>query len=286
MRYVELKHKGQTITEKWRIEEILLENKFNWVLDAEIENARIEIFEKGETKYFVWNSGTWYNGDWYFGVWRDGEWKYGTWRNGVWRNGKWKNGTFKSGIIYKGIFIKGKIESGEIRGGQFIDIEIAEGVTELTEEETIKTQIAVAQVPQTQPQAQPVQPVQPTSGQTQVQPAQVQAQPPVSGQTQEPTTQTQAQPVQQQKESKNNITIMKKNRLSGFIQFVNESTGDLQETFVKIKGEFSTVDIKQEPGIIIIEAPSEATIDNIKKQYGGEVINKNGVYYLHIKDKK
>lgn len=131
LRYSELKYNGQTYTEQWKIDEILIKNKFNWMVNAEIKNARLEIFENT----LVWNAGIWYNGSWYFGVWRDGEWRYGTWQNGVWYNGVWRDGTFKSGIIYKGKFFKGKIESGEIRGGQFISIEIDPKVVEYTEDE-------------------------------------------------------------------------------------------------------------------------------------------------------
>lgn len=130
-RYSELKYDGQTYEEQWKIDEILIKNKFNWMVNSEIKNARLEIFNDT----LVWNGGTWYAGEWYFGVWRDGLWKSGTWENGVWYNGKWENGTFKSGIIFKGIFFKGKIEGGEIRGGDFINVEISPNVKEYTEEE-------------------------------------------------------------------------------------------------------------------------------------------------------
>lgn len=133
LRYSELKYNGETYTEQWKIDEILIKNKFNWMVNAEIKNARLEIFNTT----LVWNGGIWYNGDWYFGVWRDGEWRYGTWQNGVFYNGTWKNGTFKSGIIYNGHFFKGKILGGEIRGGQFIDVEISEGVIEYNNDEII-----------------------------------------------------------------------------------------------------------------------------------------------------
>ena len=79
-RYSELKYDGKIYTAQWQIDEILIKNKFNWMIDAEIKNARLEISQDT----LVWNAGIWYNGDWYFGVWRDGEWKYGTWQNGVW----------------------------------------------------------------------------------------------------------------------------------------------------------------------------------------------------------
>lgn len=131
LRYSELKYNGETYTEQWKIDEILIKNKFNWMVNAEIKNARLEIFQDT----LVWNAGIWYNGDWYFGVWRDGEWRYGTWQNGVFYNGVWRNGTFKSGIIYNGKFFRGKMISGEIRGGQFVDFEISPEVAEYTSDE-------------------------------------------------------------------------------------------------------------------------------------------------------
>ena len=131
LRYLELKIDGEIYTEQWKIDEILIKHKFNWMVNAEIKNARLEIFENT----LVWNAGIWYNGSWYFGVWRDGEWRYGIWQNGVWYNGSWKNGTFKSGIIYAGKFHNGKIESGEIRGGTFINVEIDPKVVEYTGDE-------------------------------------------------------------------------------------------------------------------------------------------------------
>jgi len=160
LRYSELKYNGEIFTEQWKIDEILIDNKFNWMVNAEIKNARLEIFQNT----LVWNAGIWYNGDWYFGVWRDGEWRYGNWQNGVWYNGVWRNGTFKSGIIYKGNFFKGKIDGGEIRGGNFIDVEISPNVVEYTGEEyqvkkqeeqsQSNTQVVTAQA-QPNTQAQP-----------------------------------------------------------------------------------------------------------------------------------
>ena len=130
-RYSELKIDGQTYTEQWKIDEVLIKNKFNWMVNAEIKNARLEIFQDT----LVWNGGTWYNGDWYFGVWRNGEWRYGNWQNGVWYNGSWINGAFNSGIIFNGKFHKGKILGGEIRGGFFFNVEISPAVVELTSDE-------------------------------------------------------------------------------------------------------------------------------------------------------
>lgn len=186
-RYSELKYDGQIYTEQWKIDEVLIKNKFNWMVNAEIKNARLEIFQDT----LVWNAGIWYNGDWYFGVWRDGEWRYGTWQNGVWYNGVWKDGTFKSGIIYRGKFFKGKITGGEIRGGQFIDIQIDPKVTEYTGDEyQVKKETE-------EKQAQPQEPIE------QTQPGQVKV--------------TSTKPVSQQP------MIQAESRIKNFDSFLNEN---------------------------------------------------------------
>jgi len=124
-RYKELKIDGKIYIEQYKIDEILIENNFNWFLNCEIENVRIEILYDT----LIFNSGVFFNGTWYYGVFRDGEWKSGTWENGVWYNGTWRNGTYKSGIIFNGKFFNGIIESGIIRGGNFYDIKINSNVT-------------------------------------------------------------------------------------------------------------------------------------------------------------
>lgn len=111
MRYKELIYQGKTYTEKYQIDEILSKHKFLWLLDAEIENARMEILKDT----LVWNGGIWYNGTWKYGVFRGGEWRFGVWENGVWFNGNWWDGTFKSGLIFNGTFYKGQFISGEAK---------------------------------------------------------------------------------------------------------------------------------------------------------------------------
>lgn len=123
-RYKELKYQDKIFTETYKINEILIENDFQWFLDCEIENARIEITKNT----LVFNSGVFFNGTWVYGVFRDGQWKYGTWEGGVWYNGTWYNGIYKNGLIFNGRFLNGKIEGGEIRGGEFFDIVIGEDV--------------------------------------------------------------------------------------------------------------------------------------------------------------
>jgi hypothetical protein len=134
MRYKNIIFNGKTYTEQFKIDDILISEGFNWLLDAEIENASLEIFNKT----LVWNNGLWYNGTWEYGVFRNGEWRYGVWKGGVWYNGTWKNGRFETGLIFDGTFINGIILGQEIRGGKFINVDISDQVkrTDLKEENT------------------------------------------------------------------------------------------------------------------------------------------------------
>lgn len=266
LRYSELKFDGLVYTEQWKIDEILIKNKFNWLVSAEIKNARLEIFEGT----LVWNGGIWYNGNWYFGVWRDGEWRYGTWENGVFYNGVWRNGTFKSGIIFNGKFFKGKIEGGEIRGGQFIDVEIDPKVIEFTGDETQDKQR------QAQAQAQP----QVAQAQPQPNPDKVVFH---STQSTEPFT---TQPkIQQEK-----ITYDMKN-IKKFNDFSNESVGELEDSFVDINIDQTELEVtdkksgklQQKVGIEIIENPSKTDEYNTKMRKGGETVaSKDSEKTLHF----
>ena len=125
-RYKELKYRGKVITEPFKIDKILIDNEFNWLLDAEIQNARIEIYK---------NTLTWSNGVWYYGVWRDGFWLYGTLKNGVWYNGHWEDGKFLTGLIFNGRFVRGEILGGEIKNGEFLKCTIGKKVKRNTMEE-------------------------------------------------------------------------------------------------------------------------------------------------------
>ena len=272
LRYSELKYNGQIYTEQWKIDEILIQNKFNWMVNAEIKNARLEIFQDT----LVFNAGIWYNGDWYFGVWRDGEWKYGTGQNGVWYNGSWKDGTFKSGIIYKGIFFKGKIESGEIRGGQFIDMVIDPKIVEYTTDEyQVKKEEQQKKLQATFPKKQDLPPV--SSDQVKVR-----STPPAN---QQPV----AQPSIQQ-EKKKEYKNMKK--IKSFNKFVQESVGELEDSFVSVnidETDLETSDrpnlgkLKQKTGTSIIETPSKTDAYNAKMRLGGEVIqDPNSEKQIHI----
>ena len=129
MRYKEFKEEGKLITEDFKINEVLAKHKMHWVLNAELEDARLGIFKNT----LVFNSGTWYNGIFEYGVFRNGHWKFGEFVNGVWYNGIWYNGLFKSGLIFEGKFLLGQILSGEVKGSaQFVDCEISPNVKILT----------------------------------------------------------------------------------------------------------------------------------------------------------
>lgn len=121
MRYKELKYDGKIYTKKYEIDEILIKNGFNWFIDAEVENVRIEIMK--ET--LILNAGIWYNGVWEYGVIRDVDWRAGTFKNGVIYNGTFKKITVEKGIIFNGKFLKGEILFADIRGGDFIDVNIS-----------------------------------------------------------------------------------------------------------------------------------------------------------------
>jgi len=149
-RYVELKYEGKTYTQKYEIDEILLNNDLNWFLDAEIENARIEIMK--ET--LIFNGGIWYNGVWEYGVIRDIDWRAGTFVNGVIYNGVFKRITVEKGIVFDGTFIRGDVLFADIRGGEFKDVNISNNVNQTQVGETEETEEFQVQEEPTQPQPQ------------------------------------------------------------------------------------------------------------------------------------
>lgn len=111
MKYKELIYEGNTYTEQYEIEEILVKENMVWFIDAETENARIEILKN----VLIFNGGIWYNGTWKFGATRGGEFKYVKWENGVWYSGTWYDGVFENGIIFSGKFFQGSFMNGKIR---------------------------------------------------------------------------------------------------------------------------------------------------------------------------
>ena len=97
MRFNELVYKDKKITNQNTILGILEKNQFHWLIDSEIENAKIEI----RNNTLIWHDGSYYSGNWYYGIFKGGEF-YGTFENGILEGG-----------IFKGEFISG-IKSGKI----------------------------------------------------------------------------------------------------------------------------------------------------------------------------
>lgn len=95
MRYTELVIDGKSFKSQNEILKQLLLKKFYWLLDSEIENAKIEI--KNDT--LIWHSGDFYSGDWGYGIFKSGNF-YGNFINGIFENGNFK-GKWQSGINLK-----------------------------------------------------------------------------------------------------------------------------------------------------------------------------------------
>jgi len=92
MRFLELVHGDSKITNARHITEILEQKKFHWLIDSEVESAKIEI--KNNT--LIWHSGIFYSGYWHYGIFKGGDF-YGVFENGIFENGNFK-GKFESGI--------------------------------------------------------------------------------------------------------------------------------------------------------------------------------------------
>lgn len=76
------------------IESQLKKLNFYWIIDAELENANIEV--KHNT--IIWNNGKFLHGTWEYGIFLGGEF-YGKWENGIFEDGIFK-GKWISGIDY------------------------------------------------------------------------------------------------------------------------------------------------------------------------------------------
>lgn len=110
MKYKELILINDIITLPSKINKTLKNDAFDWLNQAEFDNAIIEIDEKQNV---IWHMGTWYNGHWHGDVWLDGIWNNGYWHQGEWYNGLWRNGTWLNGTWHNGIWKKGIWKSGE-----------------------------------------------------------------------------------------------------------------------------------------------------------------------------
>ncbi len=91
MRFLELQYNGNIITNNSIINKILEEEKLQWLIDSEIENAKIEI--KNNT--LIWHDGYFY-GDWHYGIFKGGEF-HGNFENGILEGGNFR-GNFVSGV--------------------------------------------------------------------------------------------------------------------------------------------------------------------------------------------
>lgn len=96
-RFLELKVDNK-IYEYNAVELYLVNSTFNWILEWECENVKLEI--KDNILFFI--SGIIYYGDWKWGVFKSGKFLSGIWHGGIlYENGeiskhvKWINGVIK-----------------------------------------------------------------------------------------------------------------------------------------------------------------------------------------------
>lgn len=92
MEILELIYKGKTYKNNNEINKILKEEKLFWLIDSELENAKIEI--KNST--VIWYEGLFISGNWNYGIFKNGGF-YGNWKNGIFENGFF-GGNWQSGI--------------------------------------------------------------------------------------------------------------------------------------------------------------------------------------------
>jgi hypothetical protein len=91
MRFSELIYNDEKIYSDYKINRILEKEKMQWLIDSEIECAKIEI----KNKTLVWHDGYFF-GDWYYGIFKSGEF-HGNFENGILEGGNFY-GNFVSGI--------------------------------------------------------------------------------------------------------------------------------------------------------------------------------------------
>ena len=91
MRFKELKYNDDTIYNINKIHQILEKEKLQWLIDSEIEEAKIEI----KNKTLIWHNGYFF-GDWHYGIFKEGEF-HGNFENGILEGGNFY-GNFVSGI--------------------------------------------------------------------------------------------------------------------------------------------------------------------------------------------
>ena len=92
MRYIELILEGSTVRNQSKIDGILKSKGFYWLIDSEIEEAKLEIIKDT----IIWHDGIFYAGQWKYGIFKSGTFS-GTWINGIFEGGEFK-GKWESGI--------------------------------------------------------------------------------------------------------------------------------------------------------------------------------------------
>ena len=89
--------------------------RFPWLMDAEFEDAIVEV----RNNVLTWKNGIWRCGIWIDGVWLDGVWFYGEWLKGIWGNGIWCNGVWYDGLWNDGTWFGGDWYCGTWLGGSW-----------------------------------------------------------------------------------------------------------------------------------------------------------------------
>lgn len=92
MRYLELKYKEKVYKNPREINDLLRNLKFYWLIDSEIEHAKLEI----NNNTLIWHEGDFFSGNWEYGIFKGGKF-FGNWINGIWENGNF-SGKWQSGI--------------------------------------------------------------------------------------------------------------------------------------------------------------------------------------------
>jgi hypothetical protein len=92
MGILELRINDKTYTHPKEILKILESEKLYWLIDSEVDDAKIEI----SNHTIIWHEGIFMNGNWKYGIFKNGGF-YGKWENGIWEDGYF-NGNWISGI--------------------------------------------------------------------------------------------------------------------------------------------------------------------------------------------
>jgi hypothetical protein len=95
MGILELKVGDKVYTNPKKINDILLNYEFYWLIDSELLDAVLEI----QKDTLIWHSGIFMTGNWKYGIFKNGGF-YGVFENGIFEDGYF-DGFWKSGINLK-----------------------------------------------------------------------------------------------------------------------------------------------------------------------------------------